>query len=133
MWQDFWHEIESWIETVWGSKPNFRRMRRVNLLYSPQDPYYAQISESLQRLQQHWTPEQIGQYAAEMVFNPVAWQREYHFQYNTQEQGLFRYVSHCMFTILTTCLVEFPVPDLYPRLEKRLRQSERENNLTDCC
>jgi hypothetical protein len=52
----------------------------------------------------------------------VTWQREYHFQYNTQEQGLYRYVSRGMFTILTTCLVEFPVPDLYPRLEKRLRQ-----------
>lgn len=125
MWQDFWNEIESWIETVWGGMWSLDKRSQAAgwaILHNPEDPYYAMLSESLQRLRRRWTAEMIGQYAAEMIFNPVEWQREYHYHYTTGKDGQYRRVSHAMFIILTACLVEFPVPDLYSRIEKRLCQ-----------
>lgn len=74
--------------------------------------WHVAVEESLRRLTECWSPEEIGTLAADAYFDPEPWQR----QLASQPEQISVIVM-----VLAACLVRYPPPDLHARLEAKLR------------
>lgn len=82
-------------------------------LSSADHPFHHFLRETLRRLQEQWTPVELGTQAARMYFNPAGWQHRY-------EPADWR--RWALLRVLEGALIRFPPPNVTTLLEERIRR-----------
>lgn len=83
------------------------------LLSSADHPFHHPLLETLRRLQEQWTPAELGAQAARLYFDPAGWQHRY-------EPADWR--RWALLRVLEAVLIRFPPPTVIALLEERIRR-----------